>query len=118
MSKDLASQLKYRAHLFDREDTENEYGELDFDNREMESFWCGIVPTNGRVDTNLPGDVNAEEVTHKVTIRRKASKRLERPGGRQHLYLEIDDIRYDVLYVLPQYAARDRTIVYTKMRAE
>lgn len=118
MTKDLASQLKYRADLFDQIDVENEYGETDYETVKIGSFWCGIVPTNGKVDTHLPGDVNAEEVTHKITIRRRTAERLDIPGGRQQLYLDIGGVRYDVLYVLPQYSTRDRNIIYAKMRAE
>lgn len=114
---DLSSMLKYRAALYEPVEFENDMGERDRTMKHTETFWCSIVPNTGRVDTSIKG-IEIEEVTHKITIRMGASMALKKPGGRQHTYLMVDGIRYDVMYCLPQYTTRDRIIVYAKMRAE
>lgn len=115
----LSNQLKYRAVLYAPDETaENDLGEIATEPVERETFWCSIKPTNGRVDRSLPGEVAVEEVTNRIEIRMKASKLLRKPGGRQHTYLLIDGVRYDVMYVLPQYQTRDRMVIYAKVRAD
>lgn len=114
---DLSSMLQYRAQLYEPVEFENAMGERDRRMAHTETFWCGIVPNTGRVDTSIKG-IEIEEVTHQITIRMKASKALRKPGGRQHTYLMIDGVRYDVMYCLPQYTTRDRIIVYAKMRSD
>ncbi|MDO5548314.1 MAG: head-tail adaptor protein [Eubacteriales bacterium] len=114
---DIASQLKYRAELYEPETFENDMGENDRRMARAERFWCGVVPHTGKVDSSIKG-IEIEEVTHKITIRMGASKRLRRPGGRQHTRLLIDGVWYDVMYCLPQYSTRDRILVYAKVRAE
>ena len=114
---DLSSMLKYRAQLYEPVEFENDMGERDRKMKHTETFWCSIIPNTGRVDTSIKG-IEIEEVTHKITIRMGASMALKKPGGRQHTYLMVDGIRYDVMYCLPQYTTRDRIVVYAKMRSD
>lgn len=115
---DLSSQLKYHAVLYEPRDFTNDMDETDSEYEPCERFWCGIVPVSGRVDKSLPGGAETEEVTHKITVRMNASRRLRKAGGRQHTRLRICGVWYDVLYVLPQYQQGDRMLIYAKMRYE
>lgn len=106
--------LRHRIDVYAREESETEFGETDFEYRKIKTVWAGISVQNvGNLPEDLPGEVRAQRVSHRITVRAGA---IEKP--RNDMYFMYRGQRYDVEYYSPNYYRNDLIEFYCRLYIE
>lgn len=96
--RNLASDLRTRGALRQRvaAPVKDELGQYPVSEETVATLWCAVIPQTGSLLSGRPGETQLARTTHKIVIR-------WRPGVAADMWMEVDGVRYDILYVLDPY---------------
>ena len=84
-------------------------GQYPVSESEIATVWCGVTPQTGSMLSGRPGDTVLTRTTHKVIIRYRSDLKPE-------MWLMIDGVRYDILYILDPYLRHETLEVFCEVR--
>ncbi len=87
----------------------DELGQYPIVEQTVAEVWCGVTPQTGSMLSGRQADTILTRTTHKVTIR-------WRDDIRPEMWLMIDGVRYDILYVLDPYVRHEVLEIFCEVK--
>lgn len=99
------AEIKVRAKSAQKD----ELGQYPIIEQTVAEVWCGVIPQTGSMLSGRQADTILTRTTHKVTIR-------YRDDIRPEMWLMIDGVRYDILYVLDPYVRHEVLEIFCEVK--
>lgn len=84
-------------------------GQYPIVDKEVCTVWCGVVPQTGSMLSGRQAETILTRTTHKVVIR-------YRDDIMPEMWLMIDGVRYDILYILDPYLRHETLEIFCEVR--
>ena len=107
----LTSKLSRKAVIWKMAPMEeqDELGQYPVGPVPVATVWCQVVPQTGSLLNGRPGETKLSRTTHKVVIR-------YRKEIADDMWLEIEGVRYDILYILDPYLKHISLEIFCEVR--
>lgn len=107
----LSSALNRRATIMKNgravaRDALGQYPQVD---TPVATVWCGVIPQTGSLLSGRAAETQLSKTTHKVVMR-------YRTDIKPDMWLIIDGVRYDILYILDPYLRHERLEVFCEVK--
>ncbi len=104
--------LKNRVEVFEKAQTENEFGQMSYTYNRLGFIWAEILPTRGGIE-KMEGETIRTNITHKIIVRRNAIKE-----PHNEMYFIYRGQKYDVQYFMFHYQKNHTIEFYCKLTIE
>ena len=99
------AEIKVRAKAAEKD----ELGQYPIIEQLVAEVWCGVTPQTGSMLSGRQADTILTRTTHKVTIR-------YRDDITSDMWMIIDGIRYDILYILDPYVRHEVLEIFCEVK--
>lgn len=108
----LSTKLNRRAVIkrLSESPVKDELGQYPAVESVVATVWCGVTPQTGSMLNGRQADTQLTRTTHKVTIR-------YREDIKDDMWLEIQGIRYDILYIVNPYLDRETLEIFCEVKS-
>jgi len=89
----------------------DELGQYPVEPTIVATVWCAVIPQTGSLLQGRPGETELARTTHKIVIR-------YRPDVTPDMWMEVQGVRYDILYVMDPYHDHTTLELFCEVRAD
>lgn len=108
----LTARLNCRVELYGKVETENEYGQKNYEYVSLKKVWAEVLPGAGTLKDGQ-GNTKYANISHKFIIRK--SKKIVLTND---MYFIFEGQRYDIRYYNPNYKNKDRVEIFCELVVE
>lgn len=111
--RNLASDLRHRGKICQNviAPQKDALGQFPEENEPdtVATVWCAVIPQTGSLLTGRQAETELARTTHKIIIR-------WRKGVTPDMWVVVDGVRYDILYVMDPYLDRTTLELFCEVR--
>lgn len=107
----LTSKLQSKAVIWEMAvaPEKDELGQYPVGPAPVATVWCQVVPQTGSLLNGRAGETQLSRTTHKIVIR-------YRKGITEDMWIEVEGVRYDILYILDPYLKHISLEIFCEVR--